>query len=112
MAVDAFEAVADPVRRSIVERLAGAGEASAGQLADLARAEFGISQPATSRHLRVLREAGLVSRTVAAQRRVYRLNPRPLADIADWATRQHHFWNDKLDDLEQHLLEHGQEDPT
>lgn len=109
--MDAFQAVADPIRRSIVERLAGAGEAAAGQLAELTHAEFGISQPATSRHLRVLREAGLVSSTVAAQRRVYRLNPRPLADIADWATRQQRFWTAKLDDLEQHLREHDQEDP-
>jgi DNA-binding transcriptional ArsR family regulator len=67
------------------------GEASAGQLAELVRAEFGISQPATSRHLRVLREVGLVSRTVAAQQRVYRLDPHRLADIADWATRQHGY---------------------
>lgn len=108
-AMDVFQAVADPIRRSIVERLAGAGEASAGQLAELARTQFGISQPATSRHLRVLREAGLVSSTVAAQRRVYRLNPRPLADIAEWAARQQRFWNHKIDALEQHLLDHGKE---
>ena len=108
-AMDVFQAVADPIRRSIVERLAGAGEASAGQLAELARAKFGISQPATSRHLRVLREVGLVSSSVAAQRRVYRLNPRPLVDIADWATRQDRFWNDKIDALERHLLDHDKE---
>lgn len=105
MGVDVFQAVADPVRRSIVERLADAGEASAGQLAELARAQFGISQPTTSKHLKVLREAGLVTSTVAAQRRVYRLDPRPLSDLAEWATRQSRYWNLKLDALEQHLLD-------
>lgn len=102
--MDVFQAVADPVRRSIVERLAATGEASAGQLAELGLSQFGISQPATSKHLRVLREAGVVTSTVAAQRRVYRLDPRPLADLADWATRQGRYWNDKLDALERHLL--------
>lgn len=104
--MDVFQAVADPVRRSIVERLADAGEASAGQLAEAARVRFGISQPTTSKHLKVLREAGLVTSTVAAQRRVYRLDPRPLSDLADWATRQSGYWNLKLDALEQHLLDH------
>jgi DNA-binding transcriptional ArsR family regulator len=94
--MDVFQAVADPVRRSIVERLAGTGEASAGQLAELTRAEFGISQPATSKHLKVLRDTGVVTSTVAAQRRVYRLDPRPLADLAEWATRQHRYWNSRV----------------
>jgi DNA-binding transcriptional ArsR family regulator len=102
--VDIFQALADPVRRSIVEELADAGEASAGQLAEAARARFGITQPTTSKHLKALREAGLVTSTVAAQRRVYRLDPRPLADLADWATRQCRYWSLKLDALEQHLL--------
>jgi DNA-binding transcriptional ArsR family regulator len=102
--MDTFQAVADPVRRWIVERLAADGEATAGDLAELTRTEFGISQPATSKHLKVLREAGLVTSTVSAQRRIYRLDPRPLADIADWATRQHRFWNTKLDALTEHLL--------
>lgn len=104
--MDVFQAVADPVRRSIVERLAEAGEASAGELAESARAAFGITQPTTSKHLRVLREAGVVTSTVAAQRRVYRLDPRPLADLAAWAARQSRYWNAKLDALERHLLEH------
>ncbi|OZM70620.1 transcriptional regulator [Amycolatopsis antarctica] len=107
--MDAFQAVADPVRRSIVERLAGTGEATAGELADLTRTEFGISQPATSRHLKVLRQTGLVSSTVAAQRRVYRLNRRPLLDIAEWATRQQRFWSGRLDALEDHLNDHPEE---
>jgi DNA-binding transcriptional ArsR family regulator len=102
--VDTFQAVADPVRRSIVERLAADGEATAGELAELTRTAFGISQPATSKHLKVLRDAGLVTSTVSAQRRIYRLDPRPLADIAEWANRQHGFWNTKRDALTEHLL--------
>ncbi len=108
--MDVFQAVADPVRRSIVERLAAAGEASAGQLAEAARMQFGISQPTTSKHLKVLREAGVVTSTVAAQRRVYRLDPRPLDDLAHWAARQSRYWNSKLDAFEQHLLDHPKEE--
>lgn len=104
-----FQAVADPVRRSIVERL-GTGEATAGQLAAVTSAQYGISQPTTSKHLKVLREAGMVTSTVDAQRRVYRLEPHPLADLAHWATRQTRSWNSKLDALEQHLLDHPQLD--
>lgn len=109
-AVDVFQVIADPIRRRIVEQLADTGEVSAGQLAELAHTEFGISQPATSRHLRVLREAGMVTSTVVAQRRVYRLNPRPLVDIAEWAARQHRYWTAKLDELEQHLLQRPKEE--
>ena len=81
--MDALEAVGDPVRRRFVEALA-AGERTAGELAGLAADEFGITQPAASRHLRVLREAGLVSVRAEAQRRVYRLRPAALSEIADW----------------------------
>ena len=111
MRVDVFQAIADPVRRSFVERLADAGEATAGQLAASAAAQFGITQPTTSKHLKVLRQAGVVTSTVAAQRRVYRLDPRPLADLADWADRQSRFWQRKLDTLEQHLLDDTGEEP-
>lgn len=72
----AFAALADPVRREILTRLK-AGEASAGELA----APFAISQPAVSRHLRVLREAGLVVQRRQGAHRLFRLAPRPLAEI-------------------------------
>lgn len=108
--MDVFQALADPVRRSIVEALADAGEASAGELAAAARARFGISQPSTSKHLKVLREAGLVTSAVAAQRRIYRLEPRPLDDLADWAARRSRYWSSKLDALEQHLLDDPKEE--
>jgi len=76
------EALADPVRRAIVERLA-AGEVGAGEIA----AAFPISRPAISRHLRVLREAGLVTSRVAGQQRIYTLDRRPLAELDAWLER-------------------------
>ncbi len=75
-------ALADPVRREIVELLAG-GELGAGEIA----ARFPVSRPAVSRHLRVLREAGLVASEVRAQRRVYRLERAPLAQLDAWLDR-------------------------
>lgn len=103
MAVDVFQAVADPVRRSMVERLADRGEATAGELSALAAEVFGIRQPTASKHLKVLREAGVVSSSVDAQRRVYRLERGPLDDLAGWAARQTRFWTGRLDALERHL---------
>jgi DNA-binding transcriptional ArsR family regulator len=77
-----FEVLADPVRREIVERLA-AGEAGAGEIA----ARFPVSRPAVSRHLRVLREAGLVASEVRGQHRTYRLLPGPLGELDAWLER-------------------------
>jgi len=76
------DALADPVRRAIVERLAD-GEVGAGEIA----AAFPISRPAISRHLRVLREAGLVTSRVAGQQRIYALDRRPLAELDAWLER-------------------------
>lgn len=101
--MDTFRAVADPVRRRLVEHLARQGATSAGELAAITREGFGISQPATSKHLRALLDAGVVTRTVAAQRRVYRLEPAALDELAAWATRQTRFWATRLDALEDHL---------
>lgn len=75
-------ALADPVRREIVELLA-VGEAGAGEIAE----RFPVTRPAVSRHLRVLREAGLVTSEVRAQRRVYRLDRAPLAELDAWLER-------------------------
>jgi DNA-binding transcriptional ArsR family regulator len=77
-----FSALADDTRRRIVEVLAE-GDRSVGELASL----FSISRPGVSRHLRVLRDAGLVSAEVAAQRRIYRLRPEPLAELDVWLGR-------------------------
>ena len=94
----AFEALADPTRRRIVELLAD-GERSAGDLA----AEFDVTRPAVSRHLRVLRERGLVRVRDDAQRRLYSLDPTPLAELDQWLQRYRGFWTQRLDALETEL---------
>jgi DNA-binding transcriptional ArsR family regulator len=87
--------LADPIRRQIVEMLAD-GERDAGELASA----FPVSQPAVSRHLRVLREAGLVRVRPQAQRRVYALNPQPLQELSRWLDRYRGFWSQRLDALD------------
>jgi DNA-binding transcriptional ArsR family regulator len=96
--VEALAALADPIRRQIVEMLADR-ERDAGELA----AAFPVSRPAVSRHLRVLREAGLVRVRPQAQRRVYALDPRPLEELARWLERYSGFWGQRLDALETEL---------
>jgi len=93
--MEPFVALADPVRRRIIEELAD-GEKAAGELGT----EFGISQPAVSKHLRVLREANLVVARAQAQRRLYRLNPAPLAEVDAWLARYRTFWSERLDALQ------------
>ncbi len=82
-----FAALADPTRRAILARLA-LGQASVMDLA----APFAMSQPAISKHLKVLERAGLISRRRDAQRRPRRLEPRPLADATDWLERYRQLW--------------------
>lgn len=94
--MDTFTAVADPTRREIIE-LIGAGSLDAGSIA----ARFDISQPAISRHLRVLREARVVEMEKDGQRRIYRLSPEGLADLEEWVGRYRTFWAGRLDDLAQ-----------
>jgi DNA-binding transcriptional ArsR family regulator len=96
--VKAAVALADPTRRTIVELLAE-GELDAGQIA----ARFKISRPAVSRHLRVLREVGLVNVRAEAQRRVYSLEPGPLAELDEWLGRYRGFWENRLDALDTEL---------
>jgi DNA-binding transcriptional ArsR family regulator len=97
-AVNALAALADPTRRRIVELLTERPH----DVAEL-NAHFPISQPAVSRHLRVLREHGLVHSRPAAQRRVYSLDPTPLAELDDWLGRYRSFWAQRLDALETEL---------
>jgi DNA-binding transcriptional ArsR family regulator len=96
----ALTALADPTRRRMIEVLRG-GERAAG---DIERAT-GIDQPTTSKHLRALRLAGLVRVRKAAQRRLYSLDPAPLADLDAWLAPYRVFWIDRLDALERHLDE-------
>ncbi len=102
--MDAFAALADRTRRNIVEALA-AGEQSFGNLAD----RFDISRPAVSQHLKVLKDAGLVSVRADAQRRIYRLDDDALGDIERWLERVRQFWNPRLDELER-VLSKGDKD--
>ena len=91
-------ALADPTRRAILARLA-AGEATVTELAS----PFAISQPAVSRHLKVLAHAGLITRGRQAQWRPCRLAAKPLRDVADWVEQYRRHWEERLDRLEGYL---------
>ena len=89
-----LQALADESRRTMLEALAGKS-ATAGELAAL----LPIARPGASRHLRVLREAGLVQARQEAQRRVYSLRPEPLAEVDEWLSRYRALWEQRLDAL-------------
>jgi len=93
-----FAALADPTRRAILERLAG-GEAGVVELA----AASSLTQPAITKHLKVLERAGLIGRARDGQRRPARLRPDGLVPADDWLRRVHAEWSDRLDRLEAHL---------
>ena len=90
-----FAALADPTRRAIIARLAS-GEASVAELAE----PFAISQPAISKHLKVLERAGLISRGQDAQRRPRRLEAKPLAEATEWLERYREFWEENYQRLD------------
>jgi DNA-binding transcriptional ArsR family regulator len=94
----ALDILGDPVRRRILELLAE-GEASAGDLGDVIQPEFGISQPAVSQHLRVLRESGFVRVRPEGARRLYTVDPGPLAEADRWLAPFRSFWQPRLDAL-------------
>jgi DNA-binding transcriptional ArsR family regulator len=96
----AFAAVAEPSRRQILDALR-AGTRSVGELVDIT----GLSQPGVSKHLRVLREHGLVSVRRDAQRRLYDIDPAPLADLDQWLEPYRALWAERLDALGRHLDE-------
>ena len=98
MSTDALAVLAEPTRRRILDRL-GTSERSVGELVEALE----LSQPAVSKHLRVLREAGVVSCRAAAQRRLYRVDPRPLRELDDWLAGYRRLWDTHLDALERHL---------
>src|SRR5262249_45749990 len=95
-----FAALADPTRRAILARLAS-GEASVMELAE----PFAMSQPAISKHLKVLERAGLISRGLDAQRRPRRLEAKPLAEATDWLERYREFWEGNFQRLDALLEE-------
>ncbi|HEU4326359.1 MAG TPA: metalloregulator ArsR/SmtB family transcription factor [Roseiflexaceae bacterium] len=93
-----FEALAEPHRRQILDLLRG-GQRPVSELVEA----LGISQPAVSKHLRVLKEAGLVVARPEAQRRLYALRPEPLSEIDAWLAPYRRMWSQRLDALERHL---------
>ncbi|MBG0800733.1 helix-turn-helix transcriptional regulator [Methylocystis sp. H4A] len=99
-------ALADPTRRAILARLAQ-GEASVNELS----APFSISQPAISKHLKVLEQAGLISRGRVAQSRPCRLEAAPLRDLAGWLETYRRFWDQSFDRLDAYLKELQKGDP-
>jgi DNA-binding transcriptional ArsR family regulator len=95
-----FSCLAEPHRRRILDLLRE-GERSAGDLGGA----IGISQPSASKHLRVLRHAGLVRATIAGQRRIYALRPEGLAAVEAWLSPYLRFWADRLEALDTHFNE-------
>ena len=95
-----FAALADPTRRAILTRLAG-GEASVTELAE----PFEMTQPAVSKHLKVLQRAGLIARGRQRQWRPARLEAGPLKDVAEWTERFRQFWEESYDRLDEYLEE-------
>ena len=100
MPVDALTALAEPTRRRIVDAL----RRSEASVSDLV-AVLAMSQPAVSKHLRVLREAGVVSSRPAAQQRIYRLEPGPFQELDQWLAPYRRLWTRHLGKLERHLDE-------
>jgi DNA-binding transcriptional ArsR family regulator len=96
--VHAFDILGDPVRRRILELLAE-GEQTAGAITEVVRRDFGISQPAVSQHLRVLRENGFTTVRAEGTRRLYAVDATPLREADLWLDRFRAFWNQRLDAL-------------
>jgi DNA-binding transcriptional ArsR family regulator len=96
--VHAFDVLGDPVRRRVLELLAD-GELPSGAITEVIRREFGISQPAVSQHLRVLRENGFAVVRAEGTRRIYRVDTAGLQEVDVWIERFRHFWSQRLDAL-------------
>ncbi|MFF3949776.1 ArsR/SmtB family transcription factor [Streptomyces sp. NPDC001902] len=96
--VHAFDVLGDPVRRRILELLAS-GEQPSGAITEVISGEFGISQPAVSQHLRVLRENGFAAVRAEGTRRLYAVQAAPLREVDAWLERFRGFWEQRLDAL-------------
>ncbi len=94
----AFDVLGDPIRRRILELLAD-GEMTSGAITRSVQDEFGISQPAVSQHLRVLRDSGFASVRPEGTRRLYAVDGAPLREIGDWLDHFRGFWDQRLDSL-------------
>ncbi|MBV8842887.1 MAG: winged helix-turn-helix transcriptional regulator [Bryobacterales bacterium] len=102
----AFEVIAEPNRRAILSLLVSSQKS----VGDIER-QLHLPQPAVSKHLRVLREAGFVESAVDAQRRLYRLKPEPLQEVDAWLAQFRRFWSAHVDALERHLDRMGEIKP-
>jgi DNA-binding transcriptional ArsR family regulator len=96
--VHAFDVLGDPVRRRILELIAD-GEQTSGEITTVIRDEFGISQPAVSQHLRVLRDSGFATVRAEGTRRLYAVDAAPLQEVDVWLEQFRRFWNRHLDAL-------------
>jgi DNA-binding transcriptional ArsR family regulator len=96
---DVYFAIADPTRRALLLRLAKEGERNVSDLLE----PFSISQPAVSKHLRILREANLVRSRKEGRERLYAIRPRNLRQVYDWVSHFEKYWDEKLDALGQYL---------
>jgi DNA-binding transcriptional ArsR family regulator len=94
----AFDVLGDPVRRRILELLAD-GELASGAITAIVRAEFGITQPAVSQHLKVLRDSGFAAVRPEGTRRLYAVGAEPFNEIDDWLGHFRRFWDQRLDSL-------------
>jgi DNA-binding transcriptional ArsR family regulator len=94
----AFDVLGDPVRRRILELLAH-GELTSGAISSIVQAEFGITQPAVSQHLKVLRESGFASVRPDGARRLYAVDAAPFREVDAWLDPFHRFWEQRLDSL-------------
>jgi DNA-binding transcriptional ArsR family regulator len=101
--VHAFDVLGDPVRRRILELLAD-GERTSGAVTEIIRAEFGISQPAVSQHLKVLRDNGFATVRAEGTRRLYAVDPTALSEVDQWLDRFRVFWSQRLDALATELF--------
>jgi DNA-binding transcriptional ArsR family regulator len=98
LAVHAFDVLGDPIRRRILELLAD-GALTAGAITGIIQAEFGISQPAVSQHLRVLRDSGFASVRPEGTRRLYAVDSAPFREMDAWLDHFRQFWDQRLDSL-------------
>jgi DNA-binding transcriptional ArsR family regulator len=96
---DVYAAIADPTRRALLVRLAEEGEKKVSELVE----PFSISQPAVSKHLRILRDAGLVRSRKAGRLRLYAIEARKLRQVYDWVAKFEKYWDEKLDRLGDYL---------
>lgn len=99
--MDVYSAIAEPTRRTILELLAREGELPASDIYD----QFTVSHPAISQHLKVLKDANLVTIEKRKQQRIYQLNPEPMIEMEEWIKKMTLFWNERFDALDKLLLD-------